>query len=59
MLKTSLYNKHIDLNAKVLPYAGYLMPINYSGGIQNEYNAVRNDVGVFDVSRAENIIKFL
>ena len=66
MLKTSLYNKHRDLNAKVLPYAGYLMPINYSGGIQNEYNAVRNDVGVFDVShmgqifiKGENALKFI
>ena len=40
MLKTSMYNKHKNLNAKILPYAGYLMPINYSKGIQNEYNAV-------------------
>ena len=55
MLKTSLYNKHRGLNAKILPYAGYLMPINYSGGIQNEYNAVRNDVGVFDVSHMGQI----
>ena len=66
MLKTSLYNKHRGLNAKILPYAGYLMPINYSGGIQNEYNAVRNDVGVFDVShmgqifiKGENALKFI
>ncbi len=66
MLKTSMYNKHKNLNAKILPYAGYLMPINYSKGIQNEYNAVRNDVGVFDVShmgqifiKGENVLKFI
>ena len=66
MLKTSMYNKHKNLNAKILPYAGYLMPINYSKGIQNEYNAVRNDVGVFDVShmgqifiKGVNVLKFI
>ncbi len=66
MLKTSMYNKHKNLNAKILPYAGYLMPINYSKGIQNEYNAVRNDVGVFDVSHmgqifieGKNVLKFI
>ena len=31
------------------------MPINYSKGIQNEYNAIRNDVGVFDVSHMGQI----
>ena len=45
MLKTAIYNKHKDLKAKILPYAGYLMPINYSKGIQNEYNAIRKNVG--------------
>jgi len=55
MLKTAIYNKHKDLKAKILPYAGYLMPINYSKGIQNEYNAIRNDVGVFDVSHMGQI----
>ena len=61
-----MHNKHKNLNAKILPYAGYLMPINYSKGIQTEYNAVRNDVGVFDVShmgqifiKGENVLKFI
>ena len=55
MLKTSIYNKHKNLDAKILPYAGYLMPINYSKGIQSEYNAIRQNVGVFDVSHMGQI----
>ena len=50
LYKTSLYLNHVALKAKILPFAGYLMPINYENGIQYEYNAVRKDVGLFDVS---------
>ena len=55
MNKTSLYEKHVKLEAKILEYAGYMMPINYKNGIQYEYNAVRNNVGVFDVSHMGEI----
>ena len=48
--KTSLYQEHIKLDAKVIPFAGYLMPVNYKDGISSEYNSVRNHVGMFDVS---------
>lgn len=48
--KTSLYKSHVELNAKIVEFAGYLMPIQYNNGIQNEYMSVRNDVGLFDVS---------
>ena len=48
--KTSLYNHHILLNAKMVNFASYLMPINYDRGIKYEYDSVRNDVGIFDVS---------
>ena len=54
--KTSLYEKHIELDAKVIPFAGYLMPVNYKKGISFEYNSVRNDVGMFDVSHMGKII---
>ncbi len=54
--RTSLYNEHHKLNAKILPFAGYEMPINYSEGIQFEYDAVRNTSGVFDVSHMGQII---
>ena len=48
--KTALYASHQDLNAKMIPYAGFEMPVSYQQGIQSEYFAVRNDVGIFDVS---------
>ena len=47
---TALYKEHVKLNAKIVPFAGYLMPINYSEGIKHEYNSVREDVGIFDGS---------
>ncbi|GAB4209689.1 MAG: glycine cleavage system aminomethyltransferase GcvT [Bacteroidia bacterium] len=55
--KTSLYNKHIQLKAKIVPFAGYEMPVSYSG-VNDEHLAVRNAVGMFDVSHmGEFIIK--
>jgi len=48
--KTSLYDCHVKLNAKMVDFAGYLMPINYEEGIKSEYYSVRQDVGLFDVS---------
>ena len=50
MIKTSLYPQHKKLSAKILPYAGFLMPISYSKGVAHEYFSVRDEVGVFDVS---------
>jgi len=47
--KTPLYDSHIALNAKMGPYAGYSMPLEYSD-VNTEHNGVRNDVGMFDVS---------
>jgi len=49
MKKTALYNKHVALGAKMVPFAGYEMPVQYSGLIAEHHN-VRNYVGVFDVS---------
>jgi aminomethyltransferase len=49
MKNTSLTKKHIALGAKMVPFAGYNMPVQYSGLMQ-EHHCVRNDVGVFDVS---------
>ena len=48
--KTALYTSHQALNAKMIPFAGFEMPVSYPQGIQSEYFAVRNDVGIFDVS---------
>jgi len=47
--KTALYNKHCELGAKMVEFAGYWMPIQYSS-ITQEHLAVRNTAGLFDVS---------
>ncbi len=49
MKNTPFTQKHIDLGAKMAEFAGFNMPISYSG-INDEHAAVRNSVGVFDVS---------
>ena len=48
--RTSLYESHLELNAKMVEFADYLMPIQYRNSIQDEYLSVRNDIGLFDVS---------
>jgi len=47
--ETPFYAKHVAAGAKIAPFAGYLMPIQYSGIIE-EHKKVRESVGVFDVS---------
>ncbi len=47
--KTGLYDRHVALGAKIVPFAGYYMPIQYSG-IIDEHMTVRQHVGMFDVS---------
>ena len=49
MRKTKLYSEHIQLNAKMVDFGGFNMPIQYSG-ISTEHLNVRNNVGIFDVS---------
>lgn len=50
MLKrTALYQKHLDLGAKMVPFAGWEMPVSYPSGIIAEHNAVRSSVGIFDI----------
>jgi aminomethyltransferase len=49
-LKTALFNFHVAHGAKMVPFAGYEMPIQYAAGIVNEHNQVRNSAGIFDVS---------
>jgi aminomethyltransferase len=48
--RTPLYDEHVRLNAKIVPFAGYEMPVQYPGGITAEHNAVRGAAGLFDVS---------
>lgn len=65
MKNTAFTKFHIELGAKMAPFAGYNMPIEYSG-INDEHNTVREKVGVFDVShmgefwvKGPNALKFL
>ena len=48
--KTPLYDKHIELGAKMVSFAGYSMPVQYKTGIIKEHMAVRTTAGIFDVS---------
>lgn len=48
--KTPLYDSHIKYGGKIVDFGGFLLPIQYAGGIVSEHNAVRNSCGIFDVS---------
>ncbi len=47
--RTALFDKHVSLGAKIVPFAGFEMPVQYSG-VTEEHFAVREKVGIFDVS---------
>ena len=49
MKNTALTHKHKELGAKIVEFAGYNMPIEYSG-LKDEHITVREKVGIFDVS---------
>ena len=49
LLRTHLYNEHVKLGAKIVPFAGWDMPVQYTS-VKDEALAVRNSAGVFDVS---------
>jgi len=48
--KTPLYECHVAAGGKIIPFAGYLLPVQYQTGIITEHLAVRNQAGLFDVS---------
>jgi aminomethyltransferase len=53
--KTPLYEQHIRLGARMVPFAGWLMPVQYTS-IVEEHQAVRNNVGIFDISHMGQLI---
>lgn len=53
--KTPLYDLHIGLGGKIVPFAGYLLPVQYQTGVIAEHNAVRTTCGLFDVSHMGEI----
>ena len=65
MKKTSLFDIHVKLNAKMVPFAGFNMPVQFEG-VNAEHLKVRSSVGIFDVSHmgeflidGENATEFL
>jgi aminomethyltransferase len=54
LLRTPLYDLHVELGGQMVPFAGYEMPVRYAG-IQEEHLAVRSAAGLFDVSHMSNL----
>jgi len=50
LLRTPLYDLHVSLDARIVPFAGYEMPVQYPTGILTEHNWTRASAGLFDVS---------
>ena len=55
MQQTPLHDRHVAAGAKLVPFAGWEMPVQYPAGIRAEHQAVRERVGVFDVSHMGEI----
>ena len=55
-LKTPLYDVHVALGGKIVPFAGYLLPVQYPTGVITEHMAVREKAGLFDVSHMGEIV---
>ena len=55
LLRTPLYDRHVALGARLVPFAGWEMPVQYEGVIP-EHRAVRSDAGAFDVSHMGELI---
>ena len=54
--KTPLYNRHVSAGGKIVPFAGYLLPVQYPSGVIAEHMAVRTAAGLFDISHMGEII---
>ncbi len=50
LARTPLYNLHLELGAKMVPFAGYEMPVQYPTGVLKEHTHTRTQAGLFDVS---------
>ena len=56
MLRTPLYDLHVSLGARMVPFAGYEMPVQYPEGILREHNHTRSQAGLFDVSHMGQVM---
>ena len=50
LLKTPLHALHLELGARMVPFAGYSMPVQYPAGLMAEHKHTRNAAGLFDIS---------
>ena len=50
LLKTPLYDLHLELGARMVPFAGYSMPVQYPAGLMAEHKHTRDAAGLFDIS---------
>lgn len=55
-LKTPLYEAHVKAGGKIVPFGGYLVPVQYKEGVIKEHMAVRTQAGLFDVSHMGEIL---
>ena len=56
MKRTGLYDLHVELGAKMVPFAGYEMPVQYPLGVMKEHLWTREHAGLFDVSHMGQVI---
>ena len=56
LLKTPLYEEHVRCGGKLVPFAGWLLPVQYGTGVLAEHLAVRRQCGLFDVSHMGEIV---
>ena len=54
--KTPLYDVHVAEGGKIVPFAGYLLPVQYGSGVIKEHMAVREQAGLFDVSHMGEVL---
>ena len=54
--KTPLYDIHVKYHGKMVPFAGYILPVQYGTGVIAEHMAVRRQCGLFDVSHMGEIL---
>lgn len=54
--KTPLYEAHVEAGGKIVPFGGYLLPVQYKEGVIKEHMAVRTQAGLFDVSHMGEIL---
>lgn len=53
--RTALYDQHVAGGAKIVPFAGWEMPVEYADGVRSEHQQVRQHAGIFDVSHMGEI----